>query len=232
MRWWGFGTQWHQLDHMQTICTSLQTDNHTNTSSLTFYRPDALPDAQPTVSKHWRHTHWRHITCNQTLSSEISGVVRAGIAGGHASPDTRDAIFNDFEPFENLFVLYNHRAYYIVISSTGYFIFTFMCTQVCRQSTIRTWTRHPEQKPYRPYTSLKKTLFRCQTCRLWGLDNTACSVVFLITFAQFNQIYAQNYVPSFERRQLTCGEGDGSAEIWPRNWVGVESLEASRANQQ
>jgi len=26
--------QWHQLDHMQTICTSLQTDNHTNTSSL------------------------------------------------------------------------------------------------------------------------------------------------------------------------------------------------------
>jgi len=37
----------HQLDHMQTICTLLQTDNHTNTSSLIFYRPDALPDAQP-----------------------------------------------------------------------------------------------------------------------------------------------------------------------------------------
>ena len=43
---------WHRLDHMQTICTLLQTDNHTNTSSLNFYRPDALPDAQPTVSKH------------------------------------------------------------------------------------------------------------------------------------------------------------------------------------
>ena len=28
------GWQWHQLDHMQTICTLLQTDNHTNTSSL------------------------------------------------------------------------------------------------------------------------------------------------------------------------------------------------------
>jgi len=26
--------QCHQLDHIQTICTSLQTDNHTNTSSL------------------------------------------------------------------------------------------------------------------------------------------------------------------------------------------------------
>ena len=50
-----WGWQWHQLDHMQTICTSLQTDNHTNnTSSLNFYRLDVLPDAQPTVSKLWR----------------------------------------------------------------------------------------------------------------------------------------------------------------------------------
>jgi len=40
---------------LQTVCTSLQTDNHTNTSSLNFYRPDALPDAQPTVSEHGRH---------------------------------------------------------------------------------------------------------------------------------------------------------------------------------
>jgi len=30
------GWQWHQLDHMQTICTSLQTDNHASTSSLKF----------------------------------------------------------------------------------------------------------------------------------------------------------------------------------------------------
>jgi len=29
-----WGWQWHQLDYMQTICTSLQTDNHTNTSSV------------------------------------------------------------------------------------------------------------------------------------------------------------------------------------------------------
>jgi len=46
--------QWHQLDQKQTICTLFQTDSHTNTSSLNFYRPDALPDAQPTVSKHRR----------------------------------------------------------------------------------------------------------------------------------------------------------------------------------
>jgi len=40
--------QWHQLDHTQITCTSLQTDNHASTSSLNIYRPDALPDAQPT----------------------------------------------------------------------------------------------------------------------------------------------------------------------------------------
>ena len=43
--------QWHQLGHMQ-ICTSLQTDNYASTPPLCFYRPDALPAAQPTASKH------------------------------------------------------------------------------------------------------------------------------------------------------------------------------------
>jgi len=32
------------------VWTTLQTDNHTNTSSLNFYRPDALPDTQPCKS--------------------------------------------------------------------------------------------------------------------------------------------------------------------------------------
>ena len=44
--------QWHQLGHMQ-VCISLQTDNHASTPPLVFYRPDALPAAQPTASKHW-----------------------------------------------------------------------------------------------------------------------------------------------------------------------------------
>ena len=43
--------QWHQLGHMQ-VCTLLQTDNHTSTPPLCFYRPDALPATQPTASKH------------------------------------------------------------------------------------------------------------------------------------------------------------------------------------
>jgi len=47
--------QWHQLDHMQLICSTLQTDHHASSPSLIFYGSDALPDAQPAVSKHWRH---------------------------------------------------------------------------------------------------------------------------------------------------------------------------------
>ena len=47
--------QWHQLGHMQ-VCTSLQTDNHASIPPLSFfYRPDALPAAQPTASKHWQN---------------------------------------------------------------------------------------------------------------------------------------------------------------------------------
>jgi len=40
--------QWHQLGHMQ-VCTSLQTNMP---APHHFYRPDTLPAAQPTASKH------------------------------------------------------------------------------------------------------------------------------------------------------------------------------------
>jgi len=46
------GWQWHQLDHMQIICTSLQPDNHASTSSLSFLK------AKPTVSS-WM---WKRLT--------------------------------------------------------------------------------------------------------------------------------------------------------------------------
>jgi len=36
------GRQWHQLDHMLIIYTSLQTDNHASTSSLSFPLPNQL----------------------------------------------------------------------------------------------------------------------------------------------------------------------------------------------
>jgi len=46
--------QWHQLGHMQ-VCTLLQTDNYTSTHHSVFYRPDALPAAQPTQSTDYTH---------------------------------------------------------------------------------------------------------------------------------------------------------------------------------
>ena len=60
--------QWHQLGHMQ-VCISLQTDNHASTPPLCFYRPDALPAAQPTVSKHWRPYSCKYMNNYQMLSS-------------------------------------------------------------------------------------------------------------------------------------------------------------------
>ena len=38
--------------YANNLYNNLKTHNHANTSSFNFYRPDALPDAQPTVSKH------------------------------------------------------------------------------------------------------------------------------------------------------------------------------------
>ena len=60
--------QRHQLGHMQ-VCTSLQTDNHASRQHPTtqlFYRPDALPAAQPTASKHWRNKTTRTIELYET----------------------------------------------------------------------------------------------------------------------------------------------------------------------
>jgi len=43
--------QWHQLGRVQ-VSTLLQTDNHASTPPVSFYRPDSLPAAQLTASKH------------------------------------------------------------------------------------------------------------------------------------------------------------------------------------
>jgi len=46
--------QWYQLGCMQ-VCTLLQTENHASSPAphhSDFYRPDALPAAQPKQSKH------------------------------------------------------------------------------------------------------------------------------------------------------------------------------------
>jgi len=39
------GWQWHQLDYIQIICTSLHTDNHASTLSLNFLQAQSSSDA-------------------------------------------------------------------------------------------------------------------------------------------------------------------------------------------
>ena len=63
--------QWHQLGHMQ-VCISLRTDNHASTTPLkVFYRPDALPAAQPTSSKHWRQLLTMKLQANSVWCKTI-----------------------------------------------------------------------------------------------------------------------------------------------------------------
>jgi len=53
---WQWHQQWHQLGHMQ-VCTSLQTDNHVNTSPLSFItgRMPFLPPNQQHQSTEGYH---------------------------------------------------------------------------------------------------------------------------------------------------------------------------------
>jgi len=71
------GWQWHKLDHMQIICTSVQTDNHASTSPLSSYKPDSLPAAQPTASTHWR----QNVSVNQVISSITFTAMQTRLVG-------------------------------------------------------------------------------------------------------------------------------------------------------
>ena len=58
-----------------------------------FYRPDALPAAQPTVSKHWRHEHWRHVSPpNQQIHWMQNGSDESGICTARCIPVAQPAV--------------------------------------------------------------------------------------------------------------------------------------------
>jgi len=67
------GWQWHQLDCMQIICTSLQTDNHASTKPSSFFT-DQMPFLLPNQQR--QSTESRHKTSldnQQELSSSWDG---------------------------------------------------------------------------------------------------------------------------------------------------------------
>jgi len=73
------GLQWRQLDHMQTICTSLQTDNRANTSSLkvTAHKQSAFQGNPKTASKQLGQLVVRHVRCVVVLMSVVVVILSA-----------------------------------------------------------------------------------------------------------------------------------------------------------
>jgi len=63
--------QWHQLDHMQIICTSLQTDNHVSTSPLRFLQA-GCPSWHPTNSVQALKAYYIYHFCYTPCDSVIT----------------------------------------------------------------------------------------------------------------------------------------------------------------
>ena len=62
-----------------------RTDNYASTRPLKFfYRPDALPAAQPTASKHWRHIRLSGNSIRQTVHTHCASVLSLV----HSTPKT------------------------------------------------------------------------------------------------------------------------------------------------
>jgi len=66
------GWQWHQLDYMQIICTSLQTDNHPSISSLNFLQA-GCPSWRPTNSvKALKASDFLTVSCKKNVSQHFN----------------------------------------------------------------------------------------------------------------------------------------------------------------
>jgi len=76
------GWQWHQLDHMQIICTLIQTDNHASISSLDF-RQAGCSFWCPTKSV--KTLKALNMICTRTLSSKFTFACFYCAGGGHPS---------------------------------------------------------------------------------------------------------------------------------------------------
>ena len=64
---------------MQTIFISLQTDNHTNASSLNVYRPDAFPDAQQCQSTEDKSRYIKTMLCVYYIVIRVTAII--GVKG-------------------------------------------------------------------------------------------------------------------------------------------------------
>jgi len=123
-RWWGF---WDAVASAgpYAVCTSLQADDHTNSPSVNFYRPNGLPDAQPTVSEHWR----------QPATSLTSGTIM------HHRGNQRSTTVNQPQVVVDLvaYLLSKYGGTYVIGQPQpefGYGYRTWLWWPVCRDSTM------------------------------------------------------------------------------------------------
>ena len=78
---------WDASGIIWTICRqSVPHFRQITTSSLNFYRPGAVADAQPTLSKHWRHSHFKYIL-------QVVLLVFSVCSGVHCTPVIHFPIF-------------------------------------------------------------------------------------------------------------------------------------------
>jgi len=192
---------------MQTICNSLQTDNHTNASSLNFYRPKALSDAQSTMSKHWRQKHWRQTV--QTSTTNQSNGVRAlwltDICASRHNPSTVDKC----DPQARLMTSFvTTRRYASAVYAIGLCLSVSDVTSRCSTKTLHTVNELPQVTHYISKTvppedhPLFRIAFRSNDMGL--------------IFTKFGTIMNDNVVPSVLWR---CWLG-GRKGIQPiKNWV-------------
>ena len=71
-----WGWQLHQLDHMQTICTSLQTDNHHNTSSLNFLQAGCSSWCQTNSGKALKAINNNNLNQQFLMCSNVETITR------------------------------------------------------------------------------------------------------------------------------------------------------------
>jgi len=96
------GWQWHQLNHMQIICTSLQSDNHTSTTSLKFFTGRMcflLPNQQHQNAEGKQGTYWLHNINLQFIKQPFYGPLSVTTRGNwyqkhsptHTYPDDQSS---------------------------------------------------------------------------------------------------------------------------------------------
>jgi len=118
------------LGHMQ-VCTSLQTDNRPASHHSVFYRPDALPAAQPTASKHWRQIRFTLTIMYHPLICGDGPFVEV-ILGWH-NADSAIMTWHVYEQGIQISKLYSCAGYtrYTAVVHLCVYAVAQLCTMLC-----------------------------------------------------------------------------------------------------